>query len=78
MIISTGLVLIVASNIISASVALARIRASVKAQRNHEVTRYEIVRAIGQGSRVVDVDGVGMVIDIGSSANHEGRSHVDH
>jgi hypothetical protein len=73
-----GLVVILASNLMTMLVTLVRIRAAARTQRNHELTRYEIVRAIGQGSRIVDIDGVGMVIDIGGDLAVEGRSHVDH
>jgi hypothetical protein len=77
MIIPVGGLILLLSNVSAALVALVRIRSAARLRQVHEAMRYKMVSGLGPGSRVVDLDGIGMVIDIVTRANSEETSSVD-
>ena len=78
MILSMSVVAVMVSNLIGAFVAVVRIRVSARTAGDHEVARTRVIQSLGPGSRLVDIEGVGMVVDIGPGTVLEGGSCVDH
>jgi hypothetical protein len=75
------LVAIIAGNLCGVAIVWCRVWATVKSRSLREAARCDVVRALGEGSRVVDLDGVGVMIEVGSGqrrvASLEGNADVD-
>lgn len=72
---------IITGNLCGVAVVCCRVWATVRSRSIHETARCEVVRALGGGSRVVDLDGVGVLIEVGNgqgqTARLEGNADVD-
>ncbi len=61
-----AVIAIVMGNLCGALIAWMRLRASVKSRSIHDAARCDVVRMLGPGSRIVDVDGdTRVMIEIG-------------